>query len=126
MRDRVTLRGNQNFLCSARFDLEKRGARAVNHRRLRTLAVPRRVGSLVIAIILRWQHVRRFGTTRAFVVRGHEDPQYKRAVAGDIAIERTSERYGIFRRIAPTTPRAGGFYRHIVRDWWLRICGYSA
>jgi len=32
----------------------------------------RRVGSGVIAIISRFLHVRRFGTSRAFVVRGRE------------------------------------------------------
>jgi hypothetical protein len=36
------------------------------------LPMIRSVDSLVIAIILRWLHLRRFGTSRAFVVRGHE------------------------------------------------------
>jgi hypothetical protein len=80
----------------------------------------------IAAVIAQLLHVRRCGTSRAFIVRGYERVQRERAVAGDIAIERTSERYGIFRRIAPTTPRAGGLCLHIVRDWWLRICGHAA
>ena len=72
MRDRWILGGDQKLLRFAHFDLATCVARAVNYHRSRALPMIRSVDSLVIAIILRWLHLRRFGTSRAFVVRGHE------------------------------------------------------
>ena len=56
----------------------------------------RRFGSRMIAMIPRLSHVRRFGTLRAFVVRGYEFLQHERSLAESVAIERAPERCGIF------------------------------
>jgi len=50
----------------------------------------------IAAVIARTLQMRRFGTLRAFVVRGYEHIQRERAVAGNVEIGRTSKRCGIF------------------------------
>lgn len=84
-----------------------------------------RCGSRVAAMIPRIPILRRFGTLRAFVVRSYEHLRHERAVEGDVAMECTPERCGIFRRVAGADC-VGGFHLHDVCDWRLRICGHAS
>jgi hypothetical protein len=130
MRDRAILCGKQDFLCFADFDQVKCAANFVNRIRLRVLPTLPCSGRSVMAMIPRSRHVRRFGTLRAFVIRGYEQLRHERALAGDVAIERTYEHCGILRRFAAAAAACLCSFHlqclHGLRDRWLRIRRHAA
>jgi hypothetical protein len=69
---------------------------AVNHFRLRGLPMRKRVGLRMAPMIARLPILCRHGTTRAFVMSGHEHLPQEPVLGRDPVMERTPERFAIF------------------------------